>query len=157
MTATDNRSLIFESVTAIRIDIHPAGEEPDQHAVRATPKVSCTTTVCEVPNKLKLGPYSRNEVLAPTMARSSGHHGLPHSPSNKPPWSREICFNKVVTELVGLPGPVKPDMRPVKIKTCHQGQNDTVLNWHRRELPPWNLRIATTLSPPFPFEWSTFP
>jgi hypothetical protein len=65
MTATDNRSLIFESVAVIRIDIHPAGEEPDQHAVRATPEVSCTTTVCEVPNKLKLGPYSCNEVLAP--------------------------------------------------------------------------------------------
>jgi hypothetical protein len=65
MTATDNRPLISESVTAIQIDIHPAGEESDQHVIRMTPVVSHTTTVHEVPTKLNMGPCSRDEVLAP--------------------------------------------------------------------------------------------
>jgi hypothetical protein len=33
----DKLSLITESVAATRIDMHPAGEEPDQHAIRLTP------------------------------------------------------------------------------------------------------------------------
>jgi hypothetical protein len=46
-----------------RIDIYHAGEEPDQHIVRVTPGVSCTTTVREVPTKLKSDPCSWDEVL----------------------------------------------------------------------------------------------
>jgi hypothetical protein len=64
--SNDNRSLISESVTAIRVDIHLVGEEPDQHEIRATPGVSRSTTICEVPTKLKSGPCSRDEVLAPS-------------------------------------------------------------------------------------------
>jgi hypothetical protein len=135
-----------------RIDIHLLEEEPDQHVVRTTPGVSRTITVCEVPTKLKLGPCSRDEVLTPAIARPGRHHGLPHSPSNKPPRSREVQFNIVVTGLLGLSVPVKPNIWPVQIKACHWGQNDTVLNRHRRGLPPWNLGIVTTLSPPFPSE-----
>jgi hypothetical protein len=33
----DKLSLITESVIVTRIDIHPAGEEPDQYAIRLTP------------------------------------------------------------------------------------------------------------------------
>jgi hypothetical protein len=33
MTVTDKSLLITESVTVTRIEIHPAGEEPDQHAI----------------------------------------------------------------------------------------------------------------------------
>jgi hypothetical protein len=32
---------------------------------------------------------------------------LPHSPSMKLPWSREVRFNKVVTKLLGLSSPIK--------------------------------------------------
>jgi hypothetical protein len=84
MTVTDKRSLISESVTTNRIDIHPAVEEPGQHIVRVTPEVSHTTTVREVPTKSKSRPCSSGEALAPSDARSGRDPELPHSPSNKP-------------------------------------------------------------------------
>jgi hypothetical protein len=65
MTTTDKWSLISESVTVIRLGVHPAGEEPDQYVVRVASQVSHTTTVCEVPTKSNLGPCSQDEVLAP--------------------------------------------------------------------------------------------
>jgi hypothetical protein len=64
----DKRPLISESVTVTQIDIHFAGEEPDQHIVRVTLRVSRTTTVREVPTKLKSSPCSWDEVLAPSDA-----------------------------------------------------------------------------------------
>jgi hypothetical protein len=85
MTATDKRSLISGSVAVAQFNIHPAGEEPDQHIVRVTSGVSHTTTVCEVPTKSKSGPCSRDEVLAPSDAQSGRNPGLPHSPFNKQP------------------------------------------------------------------------
>jgi hypothetical protein len=66
MTATGKRSLISESVTVIRIGVHPAGKEPDQHVVRVTLGVSRTTTIREVPTKSKSSLFSRDEVLAPS-------------------------------------------------------------------------------------------
>jgi hypothetical protein len=78
----DKRPLISESVTVTQIDIHFAGEEPDQHVVRTTPGVSHTTTVCEVPTNSKSDPCSRDEVLSLTNAWLGCHPGLPHSPSN---------------------------------------------------------------------------
>jgi hypothetical protein len=79
MSAIDTRSLISESVAATRIDIHPAGEEPDQHIVRATPGVSRTTTVCEVHTKSKSGLCSRDEVLATSDTRPDRHPGASFS------------------------------------------------------------------------------
>jgi hypothetical protein len=83
MTTMDKRSLRSESVTVIQIDIHPAGEEPDQHVIRVTPppRVLRMTTICEVPTKSKLDPCSRDEILTPSDARLSRHPRLPHSPS----------------------------------------------------------------------------
>jgi hypothetical protein len=66
MTVIDKQSLISESVTVMQVDIHPVGDEPDQHVIHVTPGVSHTTTVCEVPTKLKSGLCSRDEVLAPS-------------------------------------------------------------------------------------------
>jgi hypothetical protein len=63
MTTTDKWSLIFESVTVTRIDIHPAREEPDRHVVRVAPGVSRMTTIGEVPTKSKSGLCYRDEVL----------------------------------------------------------------------------------------------
>jgi hypothetical protein len=157
MTTTDKRSLISESVAVIQIDIHLVGKEPDWHIVRVAPGVSRTTTVGEVYTKSKSGLCSRDEVLAPSDARLGHHLELPHSPSNKPPQSREGQFDKVVPGLLGLSCPIKPDMRPVQIKACHRDQNDTVLNRHRRGLPPWNLGIVMTLSLSIPSEWIPFP
>jgi hypothetical protein len=62
----DMRSLISKSVTVIRIGLHLAGEEPDQHVIHVAPRVSRTTTIHEVPSKSKSGLCSRDEVLAPS-------------------------------------------------------------------------------------------
>jgi hypothetical protein len=82
MTATDKRSLISESVTVIQIDIHPVGEEPNEHIVHVTPGVSHTITVREVPTKSKLILCSQDEVLASSDTQPDRHPRLPHSPSN---------------------------------------------------------------------------
>jgi hypothetical protein len=55
MTTMSKWSLISESVVMIRIDEHPTREESDRHVVRMAPRVSCMTTVHEVPTKSKLG------------------------------------------------------------------------------------------------------
>jgi hypothetical protein len=157
MTATDKRPFISESVTVTQIDIHPAGEEHDRHIIHVAPRVSRTTTIHEVPTKSKLGLCSRYKVLSPSDARLGRHPELPHYLSNKQPQSSEGRFNKVITGLLGLPGPIKSYKWSVQIKVCYQGQNGVILNWHRRRLPPWNLIIANALSPPFPSKWSTFP
>jgi hypothetical protein len=93
----------------------------------------------------------------PTIIRPGRRPGLPHSPSNKPPQSTEERFDKVVTGLLVLSDPINPICGQYKSNLVHRGQNDEVLNWHRRELPPWNLRIVTALFPPFPSECSTLP
>jgi hypothetical protein len=108
MPTTGKRPLIFESVAATWIDIHHVGEELGRHVVRAAPKVSHTTTIREVPTKLNSGICSRDEVLAPSNARPGHHSGLPHSPSNKLPQSRERRFDKVVTGILGLSVPINP-------------------------------------------------
>jgi hypothetical protein len=51
-----------------RIDIHPTGEEHDQHIVRVAPGAPYMTTIGEVPTKSKSGLRSRDEVLAPSNA-----------------------------------------------------------------------------------------
>jgi hypothetical protein len=64
--SNDKRSLMSDSVVSIRIGVHPAGEEPDRYVIRVAPRVSCTTTIHEVPTKSNRGPCSRDEVLAPS-------------------------------------------------------------------------------------------
>jgi hypothetical protein len=66
MTAMSKRSLISESVTVIRIGVHPAGKKPDQHIARVAPRVTHMTTIREVPTRSKLGPCSRDKILAPS-------------------------------------------------------------------------------------------
>jgi hypothetical protein len=116
MTATDKQPLISESVKVTRIDIHLAGEEPDQHIVRVTHGVSRTTTVCEVPTKSKSGLCSRDEVLAPDdrPARPSSWC-LILPPLNHLKAGRER-FDKVVTGLLGLPGLINPTCAQYKSK-----------------------------------------
>jgi hypothetical protein len=41
-------------------------------------------------------------------------------------------FDKVVTRLLGLPGPIKSNKWLVQIKAFHRGQNDVALNRHRQ-------------------------
>jgi hypothetical protein len=93
----------------------------------------------------------------PGIIRPDRHHELPHSPSNKPPRSREVWFDKVVTKLLGLSSPINLTCGQYESNLVYRDQNDVVLNRRWWGLSPWNLRIATTLSPPFPSEWTTFP
>jgi hypothetical protein len=80
------------------------------------------TTVREVPTMSKMGPCSRDEVLPPpAIAWPDRQPRLPHSPSNKPPQSREGRLDKVVTGLLGLSGPINPTWGQYKIKTCLSG------------------------------------
>jgi hypothetical protein len=66
----------------------------------------------------------------------------------------ERGFSQVVTQLHQLTGPISPACDRY-VRYLLTGTNPSVLNWHRWGLPHRNLRIATTLSPPFPSECST--
>jgi hypothetical protein len=90
MIVTSKRSLISESDAAIQIDIHHAGEEPNQHVVHVTHWVSRTTTIREVPTRSKLGPCSRDEVLAPS--------DRPAWPSS---WAASFFFQQTTLRLEG--------------------------------------------------------
>jgi hypothetical protein len=92
MTTTDKQSLISKSVAVTRIDIHPIGEEPDQHVIRVTPEVS-RTTIYEVPTKLKSPPAPRMKSWLPTIPNPTVIL-VPHSPSNKPPQSKGCSSTK---------------------------------------------------------------
>jgi hypothetical protein len=62
----------------------------------------------------------------------------------------------VDSRLLGLLGPQTPAC-DWYVQYLLPGTNPSVLNRHRQGLPHRNLRIATALSPPFPFECSTDP
>jgi hypothetical protein len=49
------------------------------------------------------------------------HAGLPYSPSTKPLQSRKGQFDTVVTKLLDLMGPIKPNMRSVQLKAYPPG------------------------------------
>jgi hypothetical protein len=157
MTETDKRSLIFESVVATWIDIHPAEKEPDQHVHTCDRRGLTYDNHSQVPTKSKSGFYSRDEVLAPGDVWSGRHLGLTYSPSNKPPWSREGRFDKVVTKAIRFTGPHKIRYGVSTNQNLSLGPKWPVLNRHRRVLSHINLGIATTLSPSFPFECFTDP
>jgi hypothetical protein len=150
--SNDKQTLIFESVATIQIGVYTAGEESDQHVIHMAPWVSRTTTIHKVPTRSKLELCSRNEVLAPNdrLTRPSSCC-LILPPPNHLEAGRE-WFDKVVTGLLGLPSLINTTCGQSKSKLVHRGQNDMILNRHRWGLLPLNLRIATTLSPPFPFE-----
>jgi hypothetical protein len=135
----DKRSLISECIMVIWIGVHPAGEEPGQHVIRVDTRVSRTTTVRKV-RKEPAQPLSW--AISFSLQQTTFKQGGMVQQSSY--WATRFAR------------PHQPDMWSVQIKACQQGQNDTALNQHRWGLSPWNLRIATTLSPPSPFEWSTF-
>jgi hypothetical protein len=62
----------------------------------------------------------------------------------------------VVTQLYQLTGPISPACDRY-VQYLLMGINPSIFNRHSRGLPHRNLRIATALSPPFPFKYSTGP
>jgi hypothetical protein len=146
----DKLPLITESVTATRIDIHPAGEEPDQHAIHLTPRGFHVWQPFTSPYYVEIGSLLPGWSFDPQ----------PHSPfkSKSITRSREVRFDIIVTKATRLIGPHKTRHAVItQFKTCHRDQNGTVLNRHGRGLPHRNIEIAITLSPPFPSECSTGP
>jgi hypothetical protein len=130
MTATDKRSLISESVAVTRIDIHPTGETPDQHIVSVTPRVSRTTTVCEVPTKSKSVPCFRDEVLPPS--------DTPAQPSSRcliPPLTNHLKAGGAVRRnsymTTRFTGPHKIWHAVSKNQRLSLGPKRQVLNRHR--------------------------
>jgi hypothetical protein len=113
MIATSKQSLISESVAVIRIDVYPVGEEPDQHIVLAVPRVSCTTTFHKVPTRSKSDLCSQDEILVLSDCPARSSSWATSFSLHKPPQSRERWFDKLVTQILGLLGPIKPDIRSV--------------------------------------------
>jgi hypothetical protein len=126
---------------------YPAGKEPDQHVIRLTPGGSHVWQ----PFAKSLLHWNRS----PIHRWSLGHWS--HSSSHNI-IKAGVRFSKVVTWLLGLPDPIKTwHVVSTQLIAYHRGQNGVFLNWNRRGLPHRNLRIATTLSPPFPSVCSTDP
>jgi hypothetical protein len=127
MRATSKRPLIYESVTVIRIGVHPIGKKPDNTSyVRPL-----GSHLCQPYAKSLLGqnraPGLKMKSWFLAIVRPGHHPGLSHSSSIKPPWRREVHFYKIV---------------------CWD-QNNMVLNQHRHGLSAWSLWTTTTRSPPF--------
>jgi hypothetical protein len=102
------RSLISESVAAIRIDVHYIGEEPDQYVICVAPRVSCMTAVREVLTKLKSGLCSGDEVLAPSDRPARPSSWCLILPLLNHLKAGQKQLDKLVTGLLGLPGPINP-------------------------------------------------
>jgi hypothetical protein len=122
MTATNKQSLISKSVAVIRIGIHPIGVEEPDNMLYAWPLGSHIQqpSVKFLPDQ-NWAPAPGMKSWLSAIIRPDRHPGLPHSPSTKPPQSRDMQFDKVVTKLLGLSDPIKPNMWSVQIKTCPSG------------------------------------
>jgi hypothetical protein len=109
--------------------------------------------VSNTPHAQPLGSHVRQ----PSMKSLLGHSRPPHSPSTKPPQSWEGWFDKLVTKLLGLLGPIKPDMWLVQLKGCalgpkRRGSESTQAG--ATTLEPWN---SHGLLPTLPFRVLHFP
>jgi hypothetical protein len=113
-------------------------------------RASRTTTFREVPTRSKSGPAPRMKYWFPAIARPGRHPGLPHSPSIKPPWSREVWFNKVATTLLGLSSPIKAQHAVSTILNLLTGAKMTRSLIDTCGATTLETQITMTPSPPFP-------
>jgi hypothetical protein len=154
----------------IRIDVHPAGENP-------------TNTTCTLPTSVHVCPTYTSCGRSPYVAtfhtvinkfeqiHCTWEEGLPTQStargtsdprvrtqvlSNNSQWSSgeksSFCWQPT-TRLIGSILPVCDRY----VQYLLTGTNHPILNRHRRGYHIENLGIATTLSPPFPSEGSTDP
>jgi hypothetical protein len=146
----NNLPLKTESVTVTRIDIHPTGEESDQHAIRLTPKCSHVWQPFASLYYVKIG------FLLPGWSLDPRTHSLSKNKSTTR--IREVRFNIVVTKATRFIGPHKTRHAfNTQFNPLHQGQNDAVLNRHGRELPHRKPRNRHSTLPTLPFRvfpWS---
>jgi hypothetical protein len=154
---------------AIQIDVHPTGENPiNTTCMLPTPvHVHPTCFLWVVPVRGNLS-WVIDQV---EQGHCSWEKGLPtQSPARwlTDPWVRTQFLSRANLEAMGakpsicqrqatrLIGPISPACDQY-IQNLLTGTYPSVLNRHRRGLPHRNLRITTTLSPPFPSECSTGP
>jgi hypothetical protein len=148
-------------VAAIRNDVHPTGENPNN--------ISCTlsTPVYARPAYAFCGqslyvttfhwlPRSRNRPIHPKEVLTTKDR-LTH-PSSwvtsfflpcDSPRVGERGFSQIVTQLLQLTGLISP-VCDRYVKYLLTGANTSVLNWHRWELQPWRCRLAMYHFPTFP-------
>jgi hypothetical protein len=154
-------------VTAIRIDVHPAGKNPinTSHAFHVRfaygpePYISRglrRQPFASSPQGWNM-PLHPEEVLAinDRLARPSPwviSLFLPHDSLGAP----ERGFDQVVTQLHHLTGPITPACDQY-VQYLLTGANPSVLNRYRRGLQPWRCRLSTNYSPTFPTDGLYFP
>jgi hypothetical protein len=105
MTIMSKRPLKTESAMVSCFGVHPTGGQPDNTLYACPLRHHVQFHI--VPTRSKVGPCTRDEVLVPSNSSARPSSWLPHPPSIKLPWSREVWFNKVVTKILGLSDPIK--------------------------------------------------
>jgi hypothetical protein len=103
MTTMSKQTLISESVAVIRVDIHPIGKEPNNTSYVWSLRSHVRQPYAKSLLSRNWPPTHRMKSWLPVIIWPGRHPGLPHSPSTKPPQSREMRFNKVVTKLLSNP------------------------------------------------------
>jgi hypothetical protein len=169
MTAT-NKRLPYLRVVVIRINVHPAGENP-------------TNTICTLLTPVHVRPayasYGRSPYMAtfhesstdlsrPTAHEKKGswhnpqrvgwpiHGSVPSfspEPANEVVGAKPSIYQRLATRLTA---PISPAC-DWYVQYSLTGTNPSVLNRHRRGYHIENLTIATTLFPLFPSEGFTNP
>jgi hypothetical protein len=137
-------------VTAIRIDVHPARENPIN-----TPRM-LPTSVHTCPAYAFCGqspyvttfhrlPQSRNRPLHPEEVLTTEDRlaqSLSWVASFLLDGVEERGFGSMVTQLHQLTGPISPAYNQY-VQYLLAGANPSVSNRHRRRLQPWRYRLAT--------------
>jgi hypothetical protein len=139
---------------AIRIDVHPAGENPTNtsHTLPTPVHARPTYGFCgQSPYVITFHwlPRSRNRPLHPKkvlptkdrLTRPSSWVASFLLPCDSPGVG-ERGFGPMVTQLHQLTGPISPACDRY-VQYLLVGANRTVLNRHRRGLQPWRCRLIT--------------
>jgi hypothetical protein len=143
-------SLKSESVLAIWIDVHPVGDQnPDTHDIHAS---------TDRPRIATFHDDTIRSVRVPPLCSGC----LPH---DIVPWSypwvartlsqissleEMVRYRPIATiiELLQFTGSHIPACGQYYLILAQQGENDMVLDWHRRRLPPWCLEYTFSTSGP---------
>jgi hypothetical protein len=150
----------YPSVAVIRIDVHPAGENPTN-----TPRMLPTAVhahlvyafcgQCPHVTTFHWLPRSRNRPLHPEALTTKDRLAHPSSwvtsfllPCDSPRVG-ERGFNLMVTQLHQLTGPISSAC-DWYVQYLLAGANRTILNRPRWELQPWRCRLATYPLPNLP-------
>ena len=153
----------------IRIDAHPVGKTP----TNTTCMLSTLVHVCPAYASCGRSPYMEtfhtdstelDRFTAPEKkcfrlhlpARLSGPWDPPQFLSQHNHWISVLKPNICRQHAIRLTGPISPACDRY-VQYLLTGTNPSVLNRHMWGLPHRNLRIDTSLSPPFPSECSTDP